>query len=522
MEEQTILIDLEEKPEFTAPTAEQGERLPNLSPKIKAIERDQSAFIPMDVEKLVGPEHKIRAIWDLTGRMDLTPLRQTIVSRTGEAGQAAEDPRLLISIWIYAYSEGISSSREIAKMLSYEPALMWVAGLRTISHASLANFRKDHRVVLDDLFVQLLAMLETAGAVKLDRVMHDGTKIQAQAGADTFRREGKLRENLEKARGVVKQMADPDAEETAWQRAARQRAARERLAVLEQAWEQMQQLQADQKEEAERERVRVSLTEPEARKMKHGNNAITPAYNAQLSTDAERKVIVGAHLSQSSADSESLLPAVKVVEENLGRVPGQVVADGGYTGRDNIRAMAERDIDFIGSLGDTAARQAAAVKASGISKEFGPSFFVFHPETNTMECPAGRALSYVGQSAKRGNRYHQYRAEANDCRVCVHRSPCRPKNDGNGRTVSRLVSVAAEVAEFRRKMETPEAKGIYRQRGPVAEFPNAWIKQKIGLRKFSLRGMAKAELELIWACLSYNAMVWIRECWRGPAKATVA
>jgi hypothetical protein len=61
-------------------------------------------------------------------------------------------------------------------------------------------------------------------------------------------------------------------------------------------------------------------------------------------------------------------------------------------------------------------------------------------------------------------------------------------------------------------METEEAKAIYRQRGEVAEFPNAWNKEKIGLRKFSLRGKVKAGIELTWACLTYNAMLWIRLC----------
>ena len=68
-------------------------------------------------------------------------------------------------------------------------------------------------------------------------------------------------------------------------------------------------------------------------------------------------------------------------------------------------------------------------------------------------------------------------------------------------------------------MEPEEAQQIYRKRGPVAEFPNAWIKEKIGLRKFSLRGLAKAGIELTWACLSYNAMVWMRECWRSATAA---
>jgi hypothetical protein len=179
---------------------------------------------------------------------------------------------------------------------------------------------------------------------------------------------------------------------------------------LEQALEEWKQLQASVAKEADNKRVRVSFTEPEARLMKHGDNAIVPSYNAQISTDAEQKVIVGAHLSQSSSDSASLVPSMEVVQENMGRKPQQAVADGGFTNRESIAGMRERGIDFIGSLGDQAARQAGAVKAAGIGEQFAPGFFIFQPETNTLQCPGGKRLGYVGQSKKRGNRYYQYRA----------------------------------------------------------------------------------------------------------------
>jgi hypothetical protein len=48
----------------------------------------------------------------------------------------------------------------------------------------------------------------------------------------------------------------------------------------------------------------------------------------------------------------------------------------------------------------------------------------------------------------------------------------------------------------------------------VAEFPNAWIKQKIGLRQFRLRGLIKVGMEALWACLTYNVGQWIRLRWR--------
>ena len=74
-----------------------------------------------------------------------------------------------------------------------------------------------------------------------------------------------------------------------------------------------------------------------------------------------------------------------------------------------------------------------------------------------------------------------------------------------------LAAVAAIRLESR-------GRAIYRQRGAVAEFPNAWIKEKLGLRQFRLRGLLKVLLEVLWACLTYNIQQWIRLRWR-PALA---
>jgi hypothetical protein len=102
-----------------------------------------------------------------------------------------------------------------------------------------------------------------------------------------------------------------------------------------------------------------------------------------------------------------------------------------------------------------------------------------------------------------GDLYHRYQAAGSDCSDCALQPKCCPKQPERGRSVALRVEEAADIAEFRRKMETEEAKDVYRQRGEVAEFPNAWIKEKIGLRKFSLRGMARAGIELTRACLTY-------------------
>jgi len=521
MEPKSHLFGAEVEPPLALQKERRTAAQQNLPPKLKPVNRDQSMLIPVDVEALVGPDHKVRAIWELTGRLELSRFRAPIVSAEGCAGRPRWDPRLLVSVWVYAYSEGISSAREIGRMMEHEPGLMWLAGLGVVNHSTLSDFRVDYREALEELFTQLLAVLEAEGVVKLDQVMHDGTKIRAQAGADSFRREGTLQRHLERARQVVEEMGDPkDEEGNQRRRAARQRAARERLERLEQALQELEEIRRDKATGEEKAEVRVSLTEPEARVMKHGDNAIAPSYNVQISTDAEQKIVVGVRLTQSSSDSGLLGKAMEVVEENLGRRPARAVADGGYTDRSTIAEMAEKGIDFIGSLGDQQARRAAALKAAGIEAEFGAAFFMVQPESKTLQCPAGKRLQYVGQSVKRGNRYHQYRAQGGDCPGCEFQPRCCPKNPAQGRTVSVLVSEPAEVATFRQKMETEEAKRIYKQRGAVAEFPNAWIKDKLKLRKFCLRGIVKAGIEAMWACLTYNVMQWMRLNWRKAITAT--
>ena len=66
------------------------------------------------------------------------------------------------------------------------------------------------------------------------------------------------------------------------------------------------------------------------------------------------------------------------------------------------------------------------------------------------------------------------------------------------------------VIEFRKKMASEEALQRYRCRARIAEFCHAWIKSKLGLRQFHVRGLVKAQMEMMWACLTYNLQHWIR------------
>jgi len=512
MADQQILVEIPEQAERKA-KPQHGEL------KLKSVNRQQTLMANIYVEDLISADHKARAIEALVMKFDLSQFTESLKTTQGCVGRAAWHPALLVSLWVYAYSEGITSAREIERLMPWEPGMQWLSGMETVNAHTLADFRVEHKSALDELFAELLALLEEGGLVNLEQVMHDGTKIRAQGGGDSFRREKTLRERLADARAAVKEMGEAQGETNAKDRkqAAQQRAARERMKQLESALEELAVLQAEKKEAGEKDKVRVSLSEPQARNMKHGDNAIAPSYNAQITTEAEHKIIVGAHVSQCSSDAHSLMPALEEATQNLGKSPVQVVVDGGFTNRNNIIECARQQIDLVGSLADPKERSEAAMKAQGIDPDFAPHHFRILEDGQRLQCPAGCSLEAVRQSVKRGDRYQQYQARGEDCRGCAYQTRCCPKSREQGRTVSIRKEEQAEVAAFRKKMETEESKAIYRRRGEVAEFPNAWIKEKLGLRKFRVRGLVKAESELLWACLTYNIMQWIRLVWRQPA-----
>jgi transposase len=505
MAEQEKLLKLPEQPHKPEDQAEgTGEC------KLRLINRDQLMMVQVDVEHLIDEHHPARGIWEVTEGLDLSRYESAIRTRLGEVGRAAWPPRLLIAVWLYGYSQGVSSARELERQMEYEPGLMWLTGMQVVNHHTLSDFRIEHGEALTNLFTQMLVVLSDAGLVKMRLVAHDGTKIRAQAGVDSFRREARLREKLEVARQLVEEDPQADGGGSQRQQAAQQRARRERMERAESALEQLKKIQAKLNDAGPRDRARVSISEAESRLMKHGDNAIAPSYNTQVSTDADSGVIVGVHLSQSADDSHELQPAMEQIHQHLGRRPEQVVADGGFTNRESIQRMAEEGIDFYGSLPDPQERSEAAMKSHDIAPKFAPHFFILQPETRTAQCPAGKTMRYLRQVKKRGDSYASYRASGADCMACAFQKQCCPNHAEKGRIVSFRGQEAEPIAEFRKKMASPEGQRIYKLRGATAEFPFAWIKERMKLRKFRLFGFRKAGMEALWAALAYNVMTWIR------------
>ena len=492
----------------TVPQEEQQRRV-----RRKEINRQQLLLRPVEVEKLVDLDHPVRAIWELVGRLNLEPFYTEIESVEGVAGHPVWDPRLLISLWIYAYKEGVHSAREIARLCEYHPAYQWLSGLEVVNYHTLADFRIRHKEALDQLFIEVLGVLSHEGLITLERVMHDGTKVKAWASSKSFHRKATLEDHLRLAREQVRQMGDPESEELSQRVAkARERSVREKQQRLEEALKALEKIKASRSKASDKEKVRASSTDPEARIMLQANGAYGPAYNVQISTDAQSKIIVGVGVTQACADAAELEPAVERIETNLGQKPGQMVVDGGFTNQATMEAMIEKQVDLIGALPERSGVAPNRLEQRGVSPEFYPEVFTYDASADSYRCPAGKVLKFEGEQQQSASLHRRYRAKVRDCKRCEFQGRCCPGTK-KGRSLVRS-EATPEMVAFQAKMETPEAQAIYKQRAGVAEFPNAWIKDKMGLRQFRLRGLAKVTLESLWACLTYNICQWIRLCWK--------
>src|ERR1035437_1737327 len=270
-----------------APLPLQSPAAPAAPPRFKFIDRQQIFFRTVDVEALIELDHPARAIWTVVEKLDLGRFSENVRALEGIAGRSTTDPRLLVSLWIYAYSRAVGSAREISRLCGYHPAYQWLTGAEPVSYHTLSTFRVAHQKALEELFVKVVGLLCSEGIVKLDRVMQDGTKVRACAASDSFRRQATLEEHLQQAREQCEALAKAGEREASWvAMQAQRRAAQERPERLEAAIQQVQQGAAESSSSRE---ARASTSDPQARLMKQPDGGFAPSYNVQTITAAVGK-----------------------------------------------------------------------------------------------------------------------------------------------------------------------------------------------------------------------------------------
>jgi transposase len=321
------------------------------APRVLVANRRQVELRPCDLEALLPADHPARAIWAVVEQLDLSRFYETIEARAGQAGRPAIDPKILVALWLYATSEGEGSAREIARRCEVHDAYRWICGGVSINYHTLSDFRIGHPEALDGLMTQLLAVLMHQGLVKIQRVAQDGMRVRASAGAASFRREPTLNQCFAEAQEQVertkRRVDDPAVQGSARRRAAQDRAAREREQRIARALAELPKVEAVKASRAAKEKARVSTTDPEARVMKMADGGFRPAYNVQLATDTESRVIVGANVTNVGSDRSQLEPMLGEIERRTDTKPEEHLVDGGFVRKESIENAAAQGVTVL-------------------------------------------------------------------------------------------------------------------------------------------------------------------------------
>jgi transposase len=168
--------------------------------RLRQPNRSQAVLRIESPEDLVPEDHAVRAIWEVTGRLDLSRFYTEVRSREGQAGRDATDPRLLVALWLYAAVEGVGSARELNRLCESHRAYQWLCGGVSLNYHTLSDFRVGHGAALDDLLTQLIVALVEQKLVQVWRISQDGTRVRACAGSSSFRRRDRLKVLCEQAR----------------------------------------------------------------------------------------------------------------------------------------------------------------------------------------------------------------------------------------------------------------------------------------------------------------------------------
>jgi len=340
---------------------------------------EQPMMFPASVLDFVPADHVAHFVRNLvTEELDLgSILDQYRESR----GYPPYDPRMMTALILYAYTQGVYSSRRIARACEQRVDFMAVTGMQAPDHRTVSDFRKRHLKELGSLFRQVLKLCQKAGMVKLAHVALDGTRIAGNASKSEtmkYSRMNKTEQELaEEIAGWFREAERQDSEEDTRYGADRRgdelpswvADKQKRLEKIRQA---KAELEAEAKAEAEKKREedlrkpprnrsrnpipdtpsdgdKRNLTDPESRMLKTSQGYVQ-GYNAQAAVDTNCQVIVGLMITNERHDLPHLAPLVDQIEANTQDGIVEISADSGYYSESNLEQLEARAIrSYIGT-----------------------------------------------------------------------------------------------------------------------------------------------------------------------------
>jgi transposase len=415
--------------------------------RVKKPVRNQSEMVIRDLDSMIDENHEVRAIWEFIGKLDLSAFYSNIKVIYNQPGRPASDPRVLLALWVYATVEGVGSARRLARLTEEHDAYRWLRGGVPVDYHLLAEFRVSHQHEVDDLITQIIALLLKTQLIEIKRVSQDGIKVRASAGSSSFHREKSLRRCLKEAREQVKRVA-ADREHPDADISQREQAARER-AVRE---------RRKRVEEALRQLPEVQATKE--RQKKHAGKA------------------KGAKVKEARVSITD--PPARIMK----------MPDGGFRPAYNLQFTTENKSQVIIEVGIT---------NQGVDQ--------------------GQALGMEEKVERRtGKKPEDYLVDGGfvdleDIKTLEQKGIkiYAPPKDNKGREISKRkgTSGSPEIADWRMRMKTEEARTIYKERAATSECVNALMRTRYGLQQFTVRGISKVRGVTLLMVLTHDIVRWI-------------
>ena len=453
-----------------------------------------------------------------------------------ETGAPAYDPGILLKIVLYAYSKGITSSREIAQLCQDNVMFMALSADNAPHFTTIADFISRQQDEIVSIFRDVVLVCDEQGLIGKQMFAVDGVKLPSNASkewsgtlAEFENKALKLEQALQK---LVQRHRELDAQsEDVDLRTARA----QRIDTLKLALDKVRgYLQCGQDKIGAKGKIKKSnITDNDSAKIK-GSKGVIQGYSAMALVDAKHQVIVHAQAFGESQEHGLLIPMLEGAHEtyrelNLSQdvLKGvKLAADAGLHSEVNLKYLAEHEID--GYIADTqfrkrdirfsdAARHKPKLSAPDQPNKpdrwFAPKDFQLGENYAYCICPAGKRLYRNGGNC-RINGYHviKFQSAKRDCQNCPLRVRClRRPNVSETRQVhffvERLHKVASpkkHCAHMREKIDSEEGRYQYSRRLAIVEpvFGNICNSHK--LRRLSLRGRRKASNQWLLYGLVHN------------------
>jgi transposase len=445
-------------------------------------------------------------------------------------GATAYAPSMLLKVVLFAYSQGIVSSRDIERACKDHVTFMALSGDSIPHFTTLAAFVSEREEDIGKVFAAVLAICLRQNLIGHEMFAIDGVKLPSNASKAKSGRRADFEKQLTKLELAAKVMLQRHREEDdkGLEPGLDAKQAK-RLARLRREASQVKDWLALHPEDRKGPSGSIrqsNRTDNESAKMATAKGVIQ-GYTGVAAVDAKHQVIVAAQAHGTGSEQELLLPVVAAMQPVL-KEDSVLAADAGYHSEKNLQALEEQDIDALVADNDMRKRDERFAtqgrhqqgpdplhdKSSKVLQKpalFAPADFQFDPKNRTCICPAGNRLHRSGtHKDKKGHIGDRFRGADKVCMACPLRKQClRNPDKPAGRQVTFFRGKAATAPQsatqrMKRKIDTPEGRRSYGRRFGIVEPVFGNIRHNKRLNRFTLRGRRKVDAQWQLYCLVHN------------------